>query len=132
MSGKTILIVDDDKDVLYGMNIRLRASGYNVVVATDAISVISTGRKEKPDLIILDIGLPGGDGFLVMERLRSLYDLAFVPVIVVSAREPAGNRERALKAGAQAYFQKPVDNEEILAAIRKALGEKHESMQQPT
>jgi len=67
MSGKKILIVDDDKDVLRGMNVRLKANGYDVVFAADGISAISAVRKEDPDVIILDIGLPGGDGFVVME-----------------------------------------------------------------
>jgi two-component system KDP operon response regulator KdpE len=80
-------------------------------------------RKEVPDLIILDLGLPGGDGFLVLERLSSLAGLAAIPVIVLSARDPAGNKQRAIDAGAVAFFQKPPDNHEFLTAIRQALGE---------
>jgi DNA-binding response OmpR family regulator len=80
-------------------------------------------RKEVPDLIILDVGLPAGDGFLVLERMRGLADLAAIPVIVLSARDPAGNKQRAIDAGAVAFFQKPPDNHEFLGAIRQALGE---------
>ncbi len=122
MSEKTILLVEDDRDQLMGMNVRLRSVGYNVVAAGDAISAISAVRKAKPDLIVLDLGLPGGDGFVIMERLRSLIDLALIPIIVVSGRDPATNKRRALEAGAQAYIQKPIDNQELLAAIEKALG----------
>jgi DNA-binding response OmpR family regulator len=80
-------------------------------------------RTELPDLVILDLGLPAGDGFLVLERMRGLADLAAIPVIVLSARDPAGNKQRAIDAGAAAFFQKPPDNHEFLAAIRQALGE---------
>jgi len=78
-------------------------------------------RKEKPDLILLDLGLPGGDGFVVMQRLKSIYDLLLVPIIVVSARDPLMNEDRALLAGVEAFLQKPVDNVEFLTAIEGAL-----------
>lgn len=123
MSKKTILIVDDDKDQLQGLGIRLRASGYNVAVASDCIQTISTVRRIQPDLILLDIGLPGGDGYLVMKRLRALNLLATVPVIVVSAEDEAVHKQQALDAGAMAFFQKPADNAELGAAVRTALGE---------
>jgi DNA-binding response OmpR family regulator len=122
MSGQKVLIIDDDKDVLRGLGVRLKANGYNVVFAADGISAISMARKEVPDIIILDIGLPGGDGFSVMERLRSLLPVAHIPIIILTARDISGNRERALKAGAQAFLQKPVDNDVLLETIRKVLG----------
>jgi DNA-binding response OmpR family regulator len=81
-------------------------------------------RKEAPDLVILDLGLPAGDGFLVLERMRSLADLVATPVIVLSARDPVDNKKRALAAGAVAFFQKPPDIYEFLTEIRQALGEK--------
>jgi DNA-binding response OmpR family regulator len=87
---------------------------------------MSEARKCEPDLIILDLGLPAGDGFIVMERLKKLPSLALIPVIVVSARDVRVNRERALKAGAKAFLQKPMDDAELLAVIRKALGESAE------
>lgn len=120
---KKILLVDDDKDVLLGLNVRLRASGYSVVFASDAISAISVARQEMPDAIILDIGLPAGDGFVVMQRLRSLLPLAHIPIIILTGKDPKINREKALSAGAQAFLQKPVDNEVLLLAIRKALAD---------
>jgi DNA-binding response OmpR family regulator len=121
MDGKKILIVDDDRDLLLGLNIRLKAAGYDVIPASDALSAISKAQRERPDLIILDIGLPGGSGFLVMERLTSLMPVASIPVIVLTARDPHANRERALKAGAVAFLQKPVDNDDLLNTVRKAL-----------
>ena len=123
MSGRKVLIVDDDKDLLRALNVRLSANGYNVVFATDAISAVGTARKEQPDLIILDVGLPGGDGFMVMERIAFLGPLATIPIIIHTSRDSLTNKERALNAGAQAFLQKPVDNDVLLATIRKALGE---------
>jgi DNA-binding response OmpR family regulator len=122
MSGQKVLIVDDDKDVLRGLSVRLKANGYNVVFAVDGISAISAARKENPEVIILDIGLPAGDGFNVMERLGALLPLAHIPIIILTARDISGNKERALNAGAQAFLQKPVDNDVLLETIRKVLG----------
>ena len=123
MSGKKVLIIDDDHDLLLGLSARLKANGYRVVSATDAISAITVARKEAPDLVILDLGLPAGDGFVIIDRMKDLSDLVGTPVIVLSARDPAGNKRRALDAGAVAFFQKPPDNHEFLSAIRQALGE---------
>jgi CheY-like chemotaxis protein len=120
---KKILVVDDDKDVLLGLNLRLRANGYSVAFASDAISAISVARQEMPDAIILDIGLPAGDGFVVMKRLSSLLPLAHIPIIILTGKDPMINREKALSAGAQAFLQKPVDNDVLLLAIRKALAD---------
>jgi DNA-binding response OmpR family regulator len=119
---KKILIIDDDEHLLLGLTARLKTNGYSVVWAGDAVAAISVARKEAPDLVILDLGLPAGDGFLVLERMRGLAELVAIPVIVLSARDPADNKKRALDAGAAAYFQKPPDNHDFLAAIRKALG----------
>jgi DNA-binding response OmpR family regulator len=123
MPTKKILIVEDDRDVREGMHVRLRANHYDTVFAGDAFSVVNEARKQMPDLIILDLGLPGGDGFVVMERLKRIPAVASIPIIVVSARDVRGNQERALREGAKAFLQKPVDNVEFLATIRKALGE---------
>ena len=121
--NKKILIIEDDADVQLGYHIRLKANNYDTLFASDAPASLSEARKHQPDLIILDLGLPGGDGFVVMERLKTNPHLAVIPIIVVSARDPYSNRERALKAGAKAFLQKPVDNGELLAVIRQALGE---------
>jgi DNA-binding response OmpR family regulator len=123
MSVKKILIVDDDEYLLLGLAAKLKANGYAVVTAMDGVAAIASARREMPDLIILDLGLPAGDGFLVLERLRAMTDLLTIPVIVLSAWDPINNKHRSLKAGAVAFFQKPPDNSEFLSAIRHALGE---------
>jgi DNA-binding response OmpR family regulator len=123
MANKKILIVDDDLDVRQAMHVRLKANGYDTFFATDAMSSVSEAKKHSPDLIILDLGLPGGDGYTVIERLKRQPALAVIPIVVVSARDVHANRERAINAGANVYLQKPVDNAELLAIIRQALGE---------
>src|ERR1700737_2668125 len=122
MSQKTILIVDDDPDVRLGLHVRLKANHYNVIFAADGMASIAEARKHMPDLIIRGLGLPAGDGFSVMERLKANDSLSLIPVIVVSARDREANMERALKAGAKAFLQKPVDNAKLLAVIRQVLG----------
>lgn len=120
--AKKILIVDDDADIRDLLNIRLRQSGYETAFAADAISAIGAARKEHPDLIILDLGLPAGEGYTVMERLKALAPTEGVPILVVSARDPAANRERALRSGAKAYLEKPIEMQELLLAIERELG----------
>jgi CheY-like chemotaxis protein len=101
--------------------VRLRASEYDTVFASDAIMALSIAKKEAPDLILLDLGLPGGGGFVVLERMQHMASLACIPVIVVSASDPKTNEKRSLDAGAEAFFQKPVDNNELMSAIQRAL-----------
>jgi two-component system OmpR family response regulator len=126
MTPKTILLVDDDPIMRLGLHVRLRANDYNVIFAGDGMAVIAEARKHQPDLIILDLGLPAGDGFSVMERLKANDALSLIPVIVVSGRNYDVNRGRALEAGAKAFLQKPVDNADLLSAIRNALGDNME------
>ncbi len=121
MAGKTILIIDDNRDIRLGLNARLKGSGYVTLFAEDAVSAMSVARKGEPDLVLLDLGLPGGSGFLVLDRLKNLPSMACVPVIVVTAQDPEQNEKRALDEGAVAFFQKPVDHDELLAAIGRAL-----------
>jgi DNA-binding response OmpR family regulator len=121
--SKKILIVEDDADVRLGLNARLRASGYDTVFAADAMAAVVEARRERPDLILLDLGLPAGDGFVVIDRLRANAHLSCIPIVVVSAKPAQAYAERALKAGASAFLQKPVDNVLLLRTIREVLGE---------
>src|ERR1700733_8019601 len=125
MVQKKILVVDDDPDVRLGLQLRLNANHYDVICAADGVAAIAEARKHMPDLVILDLGLPAGDGFSVMERLKANDSLSSIPVIVVSARNRDANVDRAMQAGAKAFLQKPADNAELLSVIRRALGEKN-------
>jgi DNA-binding response OmpR family regulator len=122
MDKKRILIVEDDPDMRLALDVRLKANNYDVIVAADGITGIAQARKHMPVLIILDIGLPAGDGFRTMELLKANESLSLIPVIVLSGRDRNGNMDRALKAGAKAFLQKPVDNAELLAVMRQVLG----------
>jgi two-component system KDP operon response regulator KdpE len=122
MPRPKILLVDDDPDLLRALRLRLRANNYEVTTASDGYAAIAAAQKERPALIILDLGLPVGDGFVVLDRLQNSDALAGIPVIVLSARDPQNNEEKALKAGAAAFFQKPADNDELLNVIRVSLG----------
>ena len=121
MQRHKILVVDDDPDLLRALRLRLKAHDYDITTASDGYSAIATAQKERPDLIILDLGLPVGDGFVVLERLQTSNPLSSIPVIVLTARDPQNNEDRVLKAGAAAFFQKPVDNDELLNVIRVSL-----------
>jgi DNA-binding response OmpR family regulator len=134
MSNKKILIIEDDADVRLGYHVLLKANHYDTFFAADSLSAISEARKHLPDLIILDLGLPAGDGFIVLDRFRVNTYLAVIPVIVVSGRDLhgiQGNRERALKAGAKAYLQKPWNDDELLVTISQLLGQPDLSTSQP-
>ena len=125
MNPADILIVDDDPDMRQALQIRLKANGYEVHCAEDGMGAISEARKHAPDLIVLDLGIPAGDGFVVLDTLKRNIDLSSIPVIVLSGRDRRANEERVLKAGAKAFLQKPVQSNEFLAVIGQALGETH-------
>jgi DNA-binding response OmpR family regulator len=132
MAQKKILVVDDDVVIVNSLSSKLKASGYDVVTAVDGSEAVSITRHERPDLILLDITFPpdvahgGGvpwDGFLIIQWLRRLDEGKDVPIIIITGADAAKYKDRALATGAVAFFHKPIDNDELLAAIRKALGE---------
>ncbi len=101
--------------------IKLRAHGFDIVSAGDGATAMTVVNRERPDAVILDLGLPGGDGFVVLQRLRSLASTVASPVVVVTARPAQTNRALALEHGVVAFLQKPVKTSELLTALRKAL-----------
>ena len=102
-----IMVVDDDPDLRQALSLRLRANNFDTVNVCDGYSAIAMAQKEKPHLIILDLGLPAGDGFAVLKHLQQYPALSIIPVIVLTARDPDGNEKRTLESGAVAFFQKP-------------------------
>jgi len=121
MTKAKILIVDDDPDLRQALRLRLRVNHYETVNAGDGYSAIAQAYKEHPNLIILDLGLPAGDGFVVLERLQHDDKLSAIPVIVLTARDPQSTEKLALQSGAAAFFQKPADNGELLHVIEATL-----------
>jgi CheY-like chemotaxis protein len=125
MARKKILVVDDDPEVRLALELRLKANGYTVALAEDGEKSIVQTRLHMPDLILLDLGLPAQDGFSVMENLKADKSTASIRVIVLTGRDRASNFDRALKAGIDAFLQKPVQNARLLAVIRQALAPWH-------
>jgi len=121
MSRKKILIVEDDRDIAMGLSVRLRANGYDTARASDAHSGIEVALNENPDLILLDLGLPDDNGFVMMKRIENIPSLSSVPIIVLTGRPQEVYKEATVLAGAKKYLQKPAENEELLAAIREVL-----------
>lgn len=121
MHRKKILLIEDDPDVRLGLGIRLKANHYEVYFAGDAASGLAEAGERRPDLIILDLGLPGEDGYVVLEKLGGSRQLAAIPTIILSARDRRAHEQRVREAGAKVFCQKPVDNEELLARIRQFL-----------
>jgi DNA-binding response OmpR family regulator len=125
MGAGTILLIEDDLNVYHGIRRRLGASNYETHYAPDAVASISQARQHHPDLILLDLGLPAGDGFVVMDRLKQIPELSNIPVVVLSGRDRAANEMRALRSGAAAFLQKPVSGDVLLRTIDRLLGKHH-------
>jgi CheY-like chemotaxis protein len=118
---KTVLLVDDDNVFLLTIGVRLKSMGYTVYAAKDAVTAISAVRKNNPDVIVLDVTIPAGDGFMVAERLQKLISTAATPIIFITASENPELRERAMKTGAVAFLKKPFDATTLADAIESAL-----------
>jgi CheY-like chemotaxis protein len=126
MGHETILIIDDSAETRLLLCLRLKAQGYRTVFAADALEAITKARQAQPDAILLDLGLPGSNGFLVLERLKATSTLAPIPVIIVSAEEPSVAQAKAFAIGAAAYLQKPVVQRTLVETVEKALAASRE------
>ena len=119
---KKILIVDDDKKIAAALSIRLKSAGYDVVTASDGLQGLSSAVQTKPDLIVLDIWLPGAVGFLIAERLKNL-GLGGIPLIFITASKKKDLWNLAQEVGAAGFFEKPYDPEKLLRTIARSLGQ---------
>lgn len=115
------MIADDDPGLRHALDIRRRANHYRTVSAGDGYSTLALAQSERPDLILLDLGLPGASGTAVLEHMRASPALAPIPVIVLTGWDSRDFEQLTLELGAAAYFQKPVDNQELLDLIRVSL-----------
>ena len=125
--AKKILVVDDNEIILKTVSLKLQGAGYQVITALDGSEAVAAARREAPDLVLLDISFPpdvGGvewDGFRIMEWFRRMENVKKTPVIVITGGETVKNRERAISGGAVAFFNKPLDHDDLLKVIRATL-----------
>jgi len=119
MVKKKILVVDSEQDMVKALKVRLNANGYHVVLASDSVQAFRIANQENPDLILLDIMIPGGGGFVVAERLRQSAATHHIPIIFLTSIP--GGEERAHKLGASGYVMKPYQPEELMETIHHTL-----------
>ena len=119
--ARTILIADDDVLILKVLRVRLEAEGFEVVTSRDAYHALEVAIHQKPDLLLLDVNMPAGDGFSVHARLTRMQDLATTPVIYITADSPESVEERADALGAFAVIHKPIDTKALVQMVRAAL-----------
>jgi two-component system, OmpR family, KDP operon response regulator KdpE len=112
-----VLLVDDDATLRQTLGIGLRAAGHEVLIAADGRTALDAARDDRPDIVVLDLGLPDLSGFDVLRRLRAW---STVPVVVLSARAESSEKVEALDLGADDYVTKPFGMEELLARVRAA------------
>lgn len=117
MSRARILIADDDPELLEALRIRLRSAGYEVHTATDGVQATRLARRERPDLVVLDIGMPGGDGHTVANRLKNDPITMFTPVVFLTARTHENDFERARLNRVDKYLVKPFQVDELVLAV---------------
>jgi CheY-like chemotaxis protein len=128
VSQKKLLVVDDNEVIVKTVSVKLKSAGYQVFTALDGAEAVALVRKEKPDLILLDLGFPpdiGGvpwDGFRIMEWLRRVDESKKIPIIVITGGAGDRDKERALAGGAVAFLYKPLDHDELLKLVRATLG----------
>ncbi len=119
--SKKILVVEDDLGSLRLMTFALEQEGYEILTASDGFAGLKAAQNEHPDLIILDVMLPGLDGYEICRRLRQQPQTAAVPIIFLSARAGQGDKDVGLRMGANAYLAKPADPSTILAKVETLL-----------
>ncbi|MEI8350186.1 MAG: response regulator [Candidatus Omnitrophota bacterium] len=120
---KRILIIDDEKDLVETVTFRLEANGYEVISAHDGFVGLDKARKEKPDLIILDLMLPKIDGYKVCRMLKFDEKYKHIPIIMFTARAQESDKKMGEETGANAYVTKPFDPQALLTKIKELVKE---------
>lgn len=119
---KLVLVADDEADIVGLVALRLQRAGYEVVTANDGERALELALERRPDLAVLDVRMPGLDGFELTARLRAEPATAAIPIILLSASVHQANVDRGFEVGATAYLRKPFNPTELLAEIERALG----------
>ncbi len=120
---KTILIIEDDPNIVAALEVRLENAGYATLSAGDAATGFGKALQNLPDLVMLDISMPAGDGLQVAQKLRSHPLTREIPFLFVTANKDPELRERVMDLGAAGLFEKPYNADELLAVVGHALGE---------
>lgn len=118
---QSVLVVDDEPMARTLLRLMLIRAGFNVTEAEDGFDALDKVRKNRPDVILLDVMMPGMDGFAVCERLRNDVDTAALPIIMLSAKTDLGSINRGLRVGATVYLTKPISPEDLTRHVREAL-----------
>lgn len=115
--SRTVLLIEDNEQNRYLATFLLEQHGYKVVVACDGPGAIELARTLAPDLVLLDIQLPGMDGYAVARALREIERFQDVPIVAVTSYAMAGDREKSLAAGCHGYIEKPINPDTFIAEI---------------
>ena len=121
---KTALIIEDNPDNMELISFILEKGGYEILKAETGEEGVEMTLKELPDFVILDIQLPGIDGYEVLHRIRKSEVDGSIPIIAVTSYAMSGDRERLLEAGCNGYIEKPIDPGKFIDQIREAIGNK--------
>ena len=121
MSKGKILVVDDEAEIVKTVSLRLKANDYEVVTAMDGVQATNVAFRENPDLIILDIGMPAGDGHAVAKRMSESVQMFDTPIIFLTARVNEKDYQMAFEEGVSKYITKPYRPEELLAAVEELM-----------
>jgi DNA-binding response OmpR family regulator len=116
-----VLIVEDEQDVAIVLAKRLKDEGFEVIMAQDAYEGFSLALKDKPDLVLLDLMLPAGGGLQVLQNIRNSSKIMDMPVVVITGIKDVEYEQKVLKAGVEAYLEKPYDFEQLKGIIQKIL-----------
>lgn len=119
--SRKILYIEDNEQNLYLVTFLLEKNGYQVCSATDGPQGIAMAAAERPDLILLDIQLPGMDGYTVARNLRSNVDLSVTPIVAVTSYAMSGDREKALASGCTGYIEKPINPDTFIQQVEQHL-----------
>lgn len=119
---RTVLIIEDEKLIIVSTQMVLEAAGFRVESATNGELGISKAKELRPDLVLLDIMMPGIDGWETLTRLKRDTDTASIPVIIFTAREHTRGHQKSTEMGAADYFRKPFEPDELIELVEKHMG----------
>ncbi|WP_297769772.1 response regulator [uncultured Roseovarius sp.] len=120
--GKKVLLIEDEPNIIEAVSFILSRDGWDVKTHSNGHDAMEAVRLREPDLIILDVMLPGKSGFDILAEIRVDADFAATPVLMLTARGQTKDREMAERAGASQYMTKPFSNADVLAAVRDLVG----------